>query len=67
MLGYNVKNARRIEKDLISITVGGKPLMMLHWHNFAYMYSINPRIFYKGNDIESLQSLINLFDIRVRG
>lgn len=67
VLGYNVKNARRIEKDLISITVGGKPLMMLHWHNFAYMYSINPRIFYKGNDIESLQSLINLFDIRVRG
>ncbi|MEL5897809.1 hypothetical protein AAGC94_06975 [Clostridium sporogenes] len=65
IVGHNVKNARRLENELIKTTVGQEPVMMKHRHNFADVYSINPKVFYKGNDIESLQALINLFSIKM--
>lgn len=64
IVGYQVKNARRLERELITITVGEEPALMLHWHNLAYVYSINPKIFYRGNDMKSLRALINLFNMR---
>lgn len=57
-------NARRLEKELITTTVGEELAMMLYWHNFAYVYSINPKVFYRGSDMESLKAVINLFNMR---
>lgn len=65
IVGYSVAQARRLERELITTTVGEESAMMVHWHNFAYVYSINPKVFYRGNDMESLKSVINLFSIRV--
>lgn len=64
IVGHSVKNARRLEGELLKITVAGQPLMMKNSKFNSIIYSINPKLFYKGNNIESLQSLINLFYIK---
>lgn len=64
IVGHAVKNARRLEGELLKITVGGQPLIMKHSKFNSMIYSINPKLFYKGDNIESLQALINLFYIK---
>ncbi|WP_430832365.1 hypothetical protein [Clostridium butyricum] len=59
--GYAVNNARRLESELLKITVGNEYLMMKHMKYYLVIYSINPRIFYSGSNLENLQSLIDLF------
>lgn len=64
IVGHKLKNARRLESDLIKTTVGDEALVMKHTKYCSIVYSINPRMFYKGNDIKELQTLINLFDVK---
>lgn len=64
IIGHNLKNARRLENELIKTTVGNEPVLMKHTKFSSTVYSINPKIFYKGNNIEELKALINLFDIK---
>lgn len=61
--GYAVNNARRLESELLKITVGNEYLMMKHMKYYSVIYSINPKIFYRGSNLENLQSLIDLFYI----
>lgn len=61
--GYAVNNARRLESELLKITVGNEYLVMKHMKYYSVIYSINPRIFYRGSSLENLQSLIDLFYI----
>lgn len=63
IIGYEVKNARRLENELLQTTVGEKCMLMKHMKYHSMIYSINPKLFYKGNNIEDLRALINLFEI----
>lgn len=64
IVGYNVVNARRLEKELIGVTVGQEPCFMVSIHSYAVIYTINPRLFYRGSDVKALQSVIDMFKIR---
>lgn len=64
IVGYNVNNARRLEKELIGATVGQEPCFMVSISAYAVIYTINPRLFYRGNDVKSLQSVIDMFKIK---
>lgn len=61
--GYTIKNANRLERELLKSTVGNNPVMMKHIKYNSTMYSINPKVFYKGSSIEELEALITLFKI----
>lgn len=63
VVGHSLAHARRLEGELIRTTVGTEALVMKHTKYCSTVYSINPRVFYKGNDIKELQALINLFDV----
>ena len=62
--GQNIKNARRLENELLRITVNEQPLLMKHTKYNSMVYSVNPKLFYKGNQLENLTALINLFNIK---
>ncbi len=61
---YSVSNAKRLESDLLKITVSGQPLLMKHIKFNGTIFTVNPKIFYRGNQLMSLQALIMLFDIK---
>lgn len=64
IVNHAVKNARRLEGELLKITVNEQPLLMKHTKFNSMVYSVNPKLFYKGNNIEQLTALINLFYIK---
>lgn len=55
LVGHAVKNSRMLEGELLKINVGGQPLIMKHSKFNSIIYLINPKLFYKGDGIESLQ------------
>lgn len=63
IVGYNVANARRLEKELISITVEKEPCFMVSRHAYAIFYTINPRLFYRGSDVKALEGVVNMFKV----
>lgn len=64
IVNHTVKNARRLEGELLKTTVNEQPLLMKHTKFNSVVYSINPKLFYKGNNIEQLTALINLFYVK---
>lgn len=63
LVGHNIKNARRLEKDLYKISVGGNYIMGKFLYYSAEAFIINPAVYYKGNNIEALQGVMNLFKL----
>lgn len=64
IVNHTTKNARRLEGELLKITVNEQPLLMKHTKFNSVVYSVNPKLFYKGNNIEQLTTLINLFYVK---
>lgn len=64
IVNHTVKNARRLEGELLKTTVNEQPLLMKHTKFNSVVYSVNPKLFYKGNNIEQLTALINLFYVK---
>ena len=61
-LGY--KNKARFKKDLLNIKVGGRPVISLVENcNGKFLY-INPKVYYRGSNIEDLRGLCNIFEIK---
>lgn len=61
MFGYTT--SRKFKAGLFDITVAGEDVIMYAEIKGIKMICVNPRVFYKGSDIEGLKSLIGLFDI----
>lgn len=61
MLGINIKNATRTERDLFKISVAGEYMIGKFLRYGKYSYCINPRLYYKGSSINDLKALGNLF------
>lgn len=64
IVGYTVSQARRLQKDLFKITVGGEYVI----GRFTYgrcpeAFIINPAIYYKGNKLDNLAGVVNLFKL----
>lgn len=61
VLGLAAKNARRTEGELFKISVAGEYIIGKFLRYGKYSYCINPRLYYKGSNIEDLKALGNLF------
>lgn len=61
MFGFST--TQKFRKCLFDITVGEENVMMIASINNIKMIYVNPKVFYKGNDIESLRSIMDAFEI----
>ena len=64
MMGYST--TQKLKKGLMDIKVNGKSLIMIATINSKNMIVVNPSLYYKGNNIEALRGIINLFKIADR-
>lgn len=60
-LGYST--TQKLKKGLMELKVGGESLIMVATINNKNMIVVNPRLYYRGNNIEELLGIINLFKI----
>lgn len=60
---YTNKNTTTLKKQLLNIFIGGKKATLLIEDYGKKFFVINPLIYYKGNRIEELNYLINLFKV----
>ena len=63
VMGYNKTQSSRLKKDLMSFKVNGYNVITILVVNNKHTISVNPRVYYKGNKIDELNTLINEFDI----
>lgn len=64
MMGYST--TQKLKKGLMDIKIDGKSLIMIATIDNKNMIVVNPSLYYKGNNIEALRGIINLFKIANR-
>lgn len=60
LFGY--KSKKGMISSLFKIKVGGEPVIMVAMSNGVDVLVVNPRVYYKGKDIDSLSAIIRIFD-----
>lgn len=63
IIGYDITNEDRLRKQLQNITVKNNPLVAYVSHAKAKFFVVNPALFYKGNCLDDLKGVINLFKV----
>ena len=58
-MGYST--TQKLKKGLMDIKVKGQPVIMISKINNKDMLVVNPLIYYKGNDLKTMEGIINLF------
>lgn len=61
ILHVSTRNSDRKIKELLEITVGGRPAILNISHNQAKMYAVNPSIYYGGTNLSHLRELDGYF------
>lgn len=61
LLGYST--TQRLKKDLFDLKVKDENVIMINLQSNKNMIYVNPRIYYKGNNVNYLNSLILQFDM----
>ena len=64
ILNYNKNQSSRLQRELLNIEVNEELAVIIVQHKTLKFVTINPRIFYRGNNIEDLKALSNLFRVR---
>ena len=62
-LNVSVSHARREENELLKITVAGENALCKYIYDGVETFIINPRIYYKGSNINDLKKISSLFKI----
>lgn len=62
ILGYST--TQRLKRNLFNITVSGQPVIMLATIENKSKIIINPRVYYKGNNLEEMKGLIKIFEVK---
>jgi len=60
---YGVAKARRLEKELLNVRVDGEYSLLGANAGDTTHYYINPKLYYAGSELESLKSLISMFEL----
>lgn len=60
-IGYDETNSSRLKRELLRMKVGGKPVVMISLVENKHCVFINPQIYYKGHNDESLEHLMGIF------
>lgn len=63
IVGYDEKNSTRLKNELLRIKVNDKSAIAITLIDQGQAISVNPYVYYKGNDMQSLKWLMILFDI----
>lgn len=63
IVDYDVKNSSRLKSDLLRLTVNKENVVMFNEKYGSKIMTINPKVYYKGTNIEALDYLIGLFSI----
>lgn len=61
--GYDFTNEDKLKKQLESITVKNIPMVAYVSHAKAKFFVVNPKLFYKGNNIRDLYGVIDFFNV----
>lgn len=61
----NQTNITRFKKSLLELTVGNEPVIFINENKHGQLLTVNPKVYYKGVDIEELRYLIGLFSIKI--
>ncbi|WP_283695678.1 hypothetical protein [Clostridium perfringens] len=61
---YTDKNLSRFKKNMLNIFVGGEKTIMIIEDYKKKFVVVNPKVYYKGNDLQDLEYLISLFRIK---
>lgn len=64
IVGHEVKNPKRLQNELFKITIGGKYVIgKFMYGRCPEAFIINPSVYYKGNSLEELKGIMNLFKL----
>ena len=63
IVGYNKKNSARLSKDLLNLKIDWQDVFMAHIKSSGIAITINPSLYYAGNNPEDLDYLFKLFKI----
>lgn len=61
IIGYNPKNAYRLKRELINIRINNEPAILILEHVDVQLIIVNPKVYYKGDNINDLKLLIDYF------
>lgn len=64
IIGYSRSNASKLRKDLLALRFSDKLVAMINETDNGKFLTINPSVYYGGNDIDKLEAIINLFNIK---
>lgn len=62
MILLNQTNITRFKKNLLDLTVQNESVIFINTNKYGELLTINPKIYYKGVNIDELKYLIGLFD-----
>nr|DAX85704.1 MAG TPA: hypothetical protein [Caudoviricetes sp.] len=60
---FGYSTTQKLKKGLVDMKVNGEPVLMITQINNNKVIVVNPRIYYKGNNLDGMQGIINLFKI----
>lgn len=61
---FEYSTVQRLKRNLFNITVDGQPVIMLVVIENQTKIVINPKIYYKGNNLEQMQGIMKLFEVK---
>ena len=61
IVGYDKSQSSRLSKDLLNLKVNGQDVFMAHIKSSGIAITINPSLYYAGNNPEDLEYLFRLF------
>ena len=61
LTGYST--TQRLKRGLMDLRVNNEAVIMIAKINNKEMIVVNPKVYYKGNDLEKIQGIINIFEI----
>lgn len=59
-------NITRFKNDLLKLTVGGEPVISIHLIGKSNCIVINPKVYYKGGELEDLTWIENLIKMMIK-
>ena len=63
IVGYDNSNEDKLKKQIENITVKDIPMVAFISHAKGRFFVVNPSLFYKGNNLDDLKGVINLFKV----
>lgn len=63
-IGYLKGNTNKLKSDLLGIKIKDENVVMVLNKGRETVITINPRLYYKGSDVNQLKSMINLFEVK---